>query len=315
MPDIRNLTVADADAGDDGLLLERNRARRIRSGRRCGRGRRRSPIDAAPTPIPLLAPSGPVAGPITDAGRAAGLGRPAGGARRWTGRDRRRTRVRLPLRLARLPGAAAPAGPGHRAARPDPARRPERPGPAAGRVPSGCCTRRTRTCPAWPRSASGRGGCSTPNWPADWPACPGRARPAGRADARAAPAQGARRGRLVDPAAAARLAGLRRTGRRGAGRTARRDGGPARPAGQAGVGAAGVRGHRRCSAGAAAGRPVAPHLRHAPDHRPTRAGRHPRAVDTPGLGRPPPGRRTAPDPARLRDHRGGDRPAHRRSAR
>ena len=65
---------------------------------------------------------------------------------------------------------------------------------------------------------------------------PGRAGPAGRANAGPGAAQGASRGGLVHPAVAARMAGLRGTGRRSAGGPAGRDGAGAEPAGQARVG-------------------------------------------------------------------------------
>ena len=66
---------------------------------------------------------------------------------------------------------------------------------------------------------------------------PGRARHDDRADLRRPAAQGALGGRLVHPAAARRLAPLRRARRRAAGRAARRAGRRARRAGQAGLGA------------------------------------------------------------------------------
>ena len=64
------------------------------------------------------------------------------------------------------------------------------------------------------------------------------------------PGEGPLRGRLVHPPAARGLAALRRAGRRGARRAARRAGGRAGRAGQAGVGAPGVRRHRRRPAAA-----------------------------------------------------------------
>ena len=150
-------------------------ARSAASRRRAGTHRRRPPEPAtAPEPTPLLVPSEPVTGPITDRAELQEWADRLSTVRR-TGRHRCRTCLRVPVRLARLPGATAPTGPRHRPARPDPTRRSERPGPAAGRIPSGCCTPRTRTCPAWPRSASARVGCSTPNWPDGSPACPGLA--------------------------------------------------------------------------------------------------------------------------------------------
>ena len=65
MPDVRDLTVADADPGDDGLLLGAT----VPDGSDPvdgADGQAAFADDAASTPIPLLAPTGPVLGPITE---------------------------------------------------------------------------------------------------------------------------------------------------------------------------------------------------------------------------------------------------------
>src|SRR6478752_6973445 len=65
MPDVRDLTVADADPGDDGLLLGAT----VPHGSDPvdgADGQAASADDSATTAIPLLAPSGPVLGPITE---------------------------------------------------------------------------------------------------------------------------------------------------------------------------------------------------------------------------------------------------------
>ena len=88
------------------------------------------------------------------------------------GRRRRRARFRVPLRAAGLPGPAPPRGRRHRADRSRPPERPAEDWPTRSATPSGSCTRRARTCRAWPRSVSAPApSCSTPSWrPAspDW---------------------------------------------------------------------------------------------------------------------------------------------------
>ena len=106
-------------------------------------------------------------------------------------------------------------------------------------TPSGCCTPPPRTCPAWPRSACARAGCSTPSSPAGWPASRGSASAALVEQLLGlTPGEGPLGRRLVDPAAARAVAALRRPRRRGARRAARRARRRAGRAGQAGVGRA-----------------------------------------------------------------------------
>ena len=115
--------------------------------------------------MPLVEPREGVPEPVTEPGRS-GRGGRAAGRRHRPGRGRRRARLRLPVRPAGLPGAAAPAGCRHRAGRPRRASPTCPPLAPRSRTPSGCCTRPPRTCPAWTRSACTRARCSTPSWPA-----------------------------------------------------------------------------------------------------------------------------------------------------
>ena len=244
-------------------------------------------MDAGPTAIPLLVPSGPVARADHRPGRAAGLGRPAGGrpggpvaldAERASGFRYGSRAYLVQLRRPDLGTALLD---------PIPLRRPERAGRAAGRLGVGAARREPGPALPGRDRASGRAGCSTPNWPADWPACRGSgsarwsSRCSGCTCARGTAPPTGRRGRC------------RTTGWSTPHWTSRCWSSCATrwrhelgPAGQARVGPAGVRGHRRRTARPAAGRPVAPDLRHAPDQRPARAGGHPRAVDRPGTRSP-----------------------------
>ena len=158
-------------------------------------------------------------------------------------------------------------------------------GPARRRpstAPSGSCTPPPRTCPACAevglrpdRALRHRARRPPARLPPRRPGHPGR-------DAARLPAaQGALRRRLVDPAAAGAVAGVRRPRRRGARRAARRAGRRAGRGRQGRVGPPGVR--RTC---AASSRPVrvdavAAYLRPAPGPRPPRPRRRPRAVGDP----------------------------------
>ena len=109
-------------------------------------------VDVGAPPVPLLVPSGAVAGPITERAEllawarrlTAGPGGPVAiDAERASG-----FRYGSP----RLSGPAAPPRPGHRAARPDRAGRSAACWTNRWPGRNGCCTRPPRTCPAWPRS-------------------------------------------------------------------------------------------------------------------------------------------------------------------
>ncbi len=178
-------------------------------------------------------------------------------------RRRRRTSLRIPLRPARLPGAAAPRGRGVRADRPGGLPRPVRTGrgPVRHRVDPA----RRHPGPAVP--ARNRHGAHLPvrhragRPPRRLP--PGRTRRDGRECARLRAGEGPLRRRLVHPPASRAVAALRRAGRGAAGGPAGRPGEGAGPAGQARLGPPGVRRHRLRTARPAAQGPVAPYLRHA----------------------------------------------------
>ncbi len=140
---------------------------------------------------------------------------------------------------------------------------------------------------------------------------PGRPGHAGRDHRRPPPAQGALRGRLVDPAAARAVAGVRRPRRRGARRAARGARPRARGDRQGRVGPPGVRAPRQRRAARPPPGPVAPHLGHAPGPRPPRPGRRQRAVGDPRRDRRPPRRDPRPDHPGLGDRRGRQRDAPR----
>ena len=207
-------------------------------------------------------------------GRRAGRGYRQASRGHGARRGRRRARLGLPLRAARLPGPASPGRSGHGAHRPDRLPRPVRRRRGAGRTPRRCCTRRPRTCPAWPRSASGRGGCSTPNWPGGCSATRGSA--------------SARWSRRCSAST------WRRATRRPTGRPVRCPRNWLRYAaldvevlvelrdaladeldrpGQDRVGPAGIRGGARRPPAAGPGRSVAAHVRHPPRAVPPRPGR------------------------------------------
>ena len=236
--------------------------------------------------------------------------------RQRPGRHRRRTRVGLPLLLARLPDPAParrgrdvpgrpdrlrlprppPGGPrGHRV---DPARR--HPGP---RLPG-----RGRAGPV--RALRHRARGAAPGLPPGRPGHPGRD-PAGLLDE-----EGALRSRLVDPAAARTVAGVRRSRRRGPRRAARRARGRAGGGRQGRVGATGVRRAAELHAGDALGA-VASYVGPAPGPWPPPARRRPRALGDPRRARPGARRLARPDHRRRRDRRGraGDADHPRRAAR
>ena len=162
-------------------------------------------------------------------------------------------------------------------------------------------------------------GCSTPSWPAG---CSGYPRVGlGSMVERGARATGWRRGTPPPTGRPARCPTpwlrLRRAGRRGAGRAARRARRRAATAGQAGVGRAGVRRDRATAPPPrAARRPVAAHLRHAPGAQAPRARRRTRAVGGPRPDRRGGGHRPRPGAAGRGDRRGRARamPADREHA-
>ncbi len=145
---------------------------------------------------------------------------------------------------------------------------------------------------------------------------PGRLRPGepgdhGRAAAGPGTGQGPRRGRLVQTAAARRVAQLRRTGRGTAHRAARGDRRDPDRAGQNRLGRTGIRIPADLRGPGRADhppRPLAAHVRHPQSARSPRTGRRAGVVDDPGPHRPAPRHRTAPHPAGFGHHR---RRAHR----
>ncbi len=220
--------------------------------------------------------------------------------RHRTCRHRRRAGVGLSLLLPRLPDPGAPRGRRHPPDRPD---RVRDDGAAAGgdrghrvdparRHPGPPLPRRGR--PGAGRALRHRAGRTPPGLPARGPGRPGRVTPRGP------DGQGALRGRLVDPAAAGAVAGLRRPRRRGARRAARaaRQG-----AGRVRQGRLGGRGVRRAARlhPHSPGRCLAAYVGTAP--RPwsplPRGGSC--AVGAARQHRPGARRDAGPDPARLRD--------------
>ena len=216
----------------------------------------------------------------TEAGLAEACAAIAG--RHRPGRDRRRAGLGLPLLQPRLPDPAAPRGRRHRARRPD---RVRVAGPAArrrSRAPSGSCTPPPRTCPASPTSGL-------------LPASLFDTELAGRLLGYPrvglatlvetvlgfADEEGALGRRLVDPAAARALAGVRRPRRRGPRRAARRAVRPSssRPARTSGRARSST--HLRSFEPTPARRRLAAYLRHAPGPRPPRPGRRHGAVGDP----------------------------------
>ena len=134
---------------------------------------------------------------------------------------------------------------------------------------------------------------------------PGRPGHHDRGAARRPAAQGALRVGLVDPAAAAGMADLRRPRRRAAARAAGHPGRPAARGRQVGVGPAGVRrpGGQRGRADRTPAGPVAADLRHPQGPQPSRPRLRRRAVVRPGCDRGAPGPGPRQDPARRGDQR------------
>ena len=124
-----------------------------------------------------------------------------------------------------------------------------------------------------------------------------------REPARRPARQGALGGRLVDAAAARAVAGVRRPGRRGAGRAAHPDRRRAGRRGQGRVGAPGVRQPARFRAARAGGR-VAPYVGAAQGPRPPRPRRGAGPVGGARRDRRAARRHAGPDHPRLRDRRG-----------
>ncbi|CAK7280117.1 Ribonuclease D [Streptomyces misionensis JCM 4497] len=221
----------------------------------------------------------------------------------------RRARLRLPLRPARLSGAAAPRGRRHRADRPRRLPRPLRPRRGAVRRRVGAARRHPG--PALPardrhgadpavRHRAGRPARRVP---------PGGPRRHGGERPRLRPGEGPLRRRLVHPPAPRALAALRRAGRGTPGGPARRPGEGAGPAGQAGVGPPGVRRHRERPARRAPQGTLAPHLRDAQGTAPQAAGRRAGAVGDAGPHRPAARRVAGQGAAGRRDRGGGAGPA------
>ncbi len=238
-----------------------------------GGDRRRSSHPRRDSPGPAPRAEGGAATRGGGPGRAGRDGRGLRSGHR-SGRRRRRTGLRLPLRPARLPDPAAAGRGRDRAGRPDRLSRPERARRGAGRHRVGGARRhpgpavplrgRHASAPAV-RHRAGRAPGRVP---------PGRSRPDDRERARPLAGQGALRGGLVHPPAARAVAAVRRARRRGAGRAAgRARAGAGRP-GQARLGAGGVRRTGRRAQARAAGRPLAAHLPAAqgPPSAPARRG-------------------------------------------
>ena len=130
----------------------------------------------SPSPLQPRLPTACLHLPVTEV-RNRGSGRLFGG-RAGRVRGRRRTGVGLPVLQSGLSDPDPAGRRGHGADRPGQPRRRLGGGAAsrrrcARRTANGSCTRPTRICPAWPRSACARPRCTTPNWRAGWPGSTG----------------------------------------------------------------------------------------------------------------------------------------------
>ena len=237
--------------------------------------------DGGPTVTPLLAPREGVP-PVVETPHA--LREAAGGDRRRhrTGRHRRRARVRLPVRPACLPRAAASRGIGHASRRPDRRARPRPagrgsgrhrvdpargiPGPARACASSTCAPRRCST-PSSPAAcsashASGSPRCSRTCSATRWPRS--TRRPTGRRGR--CPSRGCATPRSTSSCSSSCATRWRSR---------------CVDAGKLDLGDPGVRRRTTGPSGRPAHRPLAPHLRHAQGPQAPAAGRGARAVGAP----------------------------------